>query len=62
MTIWMLVSPRLSEPWILDSEVMVKPLYGCQEGAKKGYNPHKPGRSSHPYHIYFGSVCVKCWC
>lgn len=49
----MLVSPRLSEPWILDSEVMVKPLYGCQEGAKKGYNPHKPGRSSHPYHIYF---------
>ena len=53
MTIWMLVSPRLSEPWILDCEVMVKPLYSRQEGEKKGYNPHKPGRSSHPYHIYF---------
>ena len=26
------VAPRLSEPWILDSEVMVKPLYGRQEG------------------------------
>ena len=47
------VAPRLSEPWILDSEVMVKPLYGRQEGAEKGYNPHKPGRSSHSYHIYF---------
>lgn len=29
----------------LDSSVMTR--YGEQEGAKVGYNPHKPGRSSH---------------
>ncbi|EGV20624.1 hypothetical protein [Thiocapsa marina] len=40
-------------PWILDADVTVKPLYGHQEGAVKGYNPHKPGRPSHTDHIYF---------
>ena len=39
--------PLLSTPWILDVDVTVKPLYGHQEGAKVGYNPHKPGRPSH---------------
>jgi len=33
--------------------VTVKPLYGHQEGAEVGYNPHKPGRPSHTYHTYF---------
>ncbi len=47
------VRPLLSEPWILDTDVTVKPLYGPQEGAVKGYNPHKPGRPSHTYHTYF---------
>jgi Transposase DDE domain group 1 len=47
------VAPLLGEPWILDSDVTVKPLYGHQEGAVKGYNPHKPGRPSHTYHTYF---------
>lgn len=46
------VSPVLGEPWILDADVTVKPLYGHQEGAVKGYNPHKPGRPSHTYHTY----------
>ena len=41
--------PLLKEPWILDSDVTVKPLYGHQEDAVKGYNPHKPGR---PYVSY----------
>ena len=27
----------------------IKPLYGKQEGAVVGYNPHKPGRPSHTY-------------
>ena len=45
--------PILSEPWILDSDVTVKVLYGHQEGAVKGYNPHKPGRPSHTYHTYY---------
>jgi hypothetical protein len=44
--------PLLSTPWILDVDVTVKPLYGRQEGAKVGYNPHKPGRPSHTYHSY----------
>jgi len=44
--------PLLTTPWILDVDVTVKPLYGHQEGAKKGYNPHKPGRPSHTYHSY----------
>lgn len=39
-------------PWIMDGDTTVKPLYGNQEGAVRGYNPHKPGRPSHTYHSY----------
>lgn len=39
-------------PWILDVDVTIKPLYGKQQGAVLGYNPHKPGRPSHAYHSY----------
>jgi len=46
------VRPLLTEPWILDIDSTVKPLYGHQEGANVGYNPHKPGRPSHCYHTY----------
>jgi hypothetical protein len=45
-------APLLGEPWILDADVTVKPLYGRQEGAVLGYNPHKPGRPSRTYHTY----------
>src|SRR3954453_815350 len=45
--------PLLNEPWILDMEATVKPLYGHQEEAVVGYNPGKPGRPSHVYHCYF---------
>ena len=45
--------PLLAEPWILDVDTTVKPLYGHQEGAVVGYNPQKPGRPSHAYHTYF---------
>jgi hypothetical protein len=44
--------PLLGEPWILDVDTTVKPLYGEQEGAVVGYNPGKPGRPSHTYHSY----------
>jgi hypothetical protein len=47
--------PLLREPWILDIDTTVKPLYGHQEGAKKGYTPGKPGRPSHAYHTYFAA-------
>jgi hypothetical protein len=45
-------APLLSEPWGLDMDSTVKPLYGHQEGAMLGYNPKKPGRPSHVYHTY----------
>jgi hypothetical protein len=44
--------PLLEEPWVLDLDSTVKPLYGHQEDAKLGYNPSKPGRPSHVYHTY----------
>jgi hypothetical protein len=47
--------PALRLPWILDLDVTVKPIYGRQEGAELGYNPHKPGRPSHTYHPENGS-------
>jgi hypothetical protein len=45
--------PLLTEPYVLDIDNTVKPLYGRQEGAEPGYNPQKPGRPSHNYHTYF---------
>ena len=45
--------PALRQPWIMDLDATVKPLYGHQEDAEIGYNPHKPGRPSHVYHSLF---------
>ena len=45
--------PLLYEPWILDVDTTIKTLYGRQEGAEVGYNPHKKGRPAHVYHTYF---------
>ena len=42
----------LKEPWILDMDGTVKPLYGKQEQAVRGYNPTKMGRPSHVYQTY----------
>ena len=44
--------PLLKIPWIMDVDVTIKTIYGNQEGAVKGYNPHKQGRPSHTYHSY----------
>jgi hypothetical protein len=41
--------------WILDVDTTIKPLYGHQEGAVLGFNPHKPGRPSHAHHTYWAS-------
>ena len=43
----------LNRPWILDLDATIKPLYGHQEGAEVGYNPHKPGRPSHVLHTFW---------
>jgi hypothetical protein len=47
------VKPVLSQPWVLDIDVTIKTIYGRQQGAELGHNPHKPGRPSHAYHSYF---------
>jgi hypothetical protein len=47
--------PLLNEPWVLDIDTTVKPLYGHQEGAVVSYNPNKRGRPSHSYHCYMMS-------
>jgi hypothetical protein len=44
--------PLLEHAWVLDLDSTVKPLYGKQEKAVKGYNPTKPGRPSHVVHTY----------
>ena len=44
--------PLLQLPWIMDVDVTIKTIYGNQEGAEQGYNPHKRGRPSHTYHTY----------
>lgn len=46
-------APLLHEPWVLDVDTTIKPLYGHQEGAVVGFNPLKPGRPAHTYHTYF---------
>ena len=43
----------LDRPWVMDIDATVKPLYGHQEGAEIGYNPHKPGRPSHVLHTFW---------
>jgi hypothetical protein len=45
-------APLLEHAWIMDLDSTVKPLYGKQEKAVKGYNPTKPGRPSHVVHTY----------
>ena len=45
--------PLLQQPYVLDIDPTVKPIYGRQEGAEVGYNPSKPGRPSQCYHTYF---------
>ena len=44
------VRQALDRPWVLDLDTTIKPLYGHQQGAEVGYNPHKPGRASHALH------------
>jgi hypothetical protein len=54
------VEPVLSQPWILDIDVTVKPLYGHQQGAQIGHHPHQPGRPSHTYHSDFMANTRRC--
>jgi hypothetical protein len=40
--------PKRAGGYSLDLDSTVFERYGEQEGVKKGYNPRKPGRGSHP--------------
>ena len=46
------VLSALDRPWVLDIDATIKPLYGHQEGAQIGYNPHKPGRPCQALHTF----------
>ena len=47
------VREALGRPWVLDIDASIQPLYGRQEGAERGYNPGKPGRSSHVLYAFW---------
>jgi hypothetical protein len=47
------VREALDRAWVLDIDASIKPLYGHQEGAQRGYNPTKPGRASHVLHTFW---------
>jgi hypothetical protein len=49
------VREALQQPWVLDIDASIKPLYGRQEGAEIGYNPTKPMRPSHVLHTFLVS-------
>jgi hypothetical protein len=47
------VREALDRPWVLDIDASIKTVYGRQEGAEVGYNPHKPKRPSHVLHTFW---------
>lgn len=50
-----IIEPWLDSDLILDFDSSVETVYGNQEGAKIGVNPHKPGRKSyHPLLVFEG--------
>jgi len=51
---WIFRSVRFDN-YTLDCDSSVLTRYGGQQGAKRGYNPHKPGRASHHPIIAFVS-------
>src|ERR1700720_306650 len=53
--------PLLREPWVLDVDTTVKPLYGHQEGAVVGYNPRSRGGPRIPITATYWPICGWCW-
>jgi len=52
-----IIRPGLPSDLILDLDSSVETVYGDQEGAAKGTNPHKPGRKSyHPLLAFEGQT------
>ena len=52
-----IIEPALPPSLILDFDSTVETVYGHQELAKTGANPHKPGRKSyHPLLVYEGQT------
>ena len=42
---------RIVPGWVMDLDTSAKTLYGTQEGAEVGYNPHKKGHRGHALHL-----------
>src|SRR5712691_1571053 len=55
------VRDALDRPWVMDIDATIKPLYGHQEGAELGYNPHKPGRPSQGWQAIEDSIKRSGW-
>ena len=56
------VIEALDHSWILDLDTTIKSLYGHQEGAQIGYNPHKPGVAPATHCTPTGwATCGWCW-
>ncbi len=53
--------PLLGEPWILDVDTTLKPLYGHQEAAVVGYKPKKPGGRRILITATSWPICGWCW-
>ena len=53
--------PLLREPWILDVDTTVKPLYGHQEGAVVGYTRRSRGGPRIPITATYWPTCGWCW-
>ena len=52
-----IIEPALPSSLILDFDSTIETVYGHQEMAKTGPNPHKPGRKSyHPLLVYEGKT------
>ena len=47
------VRDALHRPWALNMDATIKPLYGRQQGAVVGSNPHVPGRPSDVLHVFW---------
>lgn len=47
------VESLLRFDYVMDVDSTVRTVYGRQEGAEPGYNPHKPGRPSLNCHTFF---------
>lgn len=57
----MILFPYLRTSLIFDMDSTIITVYGKLEGARIGYNPHKPGRASYRPFVCFEAHTLDCW-